>query len=267
LKRKDEMLKKIKIFLMILIVGLICTGIAKDKIFDTPENAYKKLGFFADQNNLDTNIFGISRVLTFKLYYWSLIPMGELRFVTNASRQDTIFSAEALSKGSFVGNFITASARIESHFSKKDDLLPYKYVETTNVKGIIKTKEVLYDRQALLSIRGKKKTRISKDTYDPLGAFIHMLALPLETGESSDILFISGGDLYNLRAALLKEGPRIMEVLVDIKRQNLTSSHGGTLHVWVSNDDRRIPLAFKSWTPAGYASAILNKVEEGGTAI
>ncbi|HAJ56609.1 MAG TPA: hypothetical protein DCL35_02440 [Candidatus Omnitrophica bacterium] len=251
------MLKKIKIFFLALIAGLICVGIAKDKIFDTPVNAFKKISHMNGRD--DVNVFGTSKVLTYKMFYWSIIPMGELKFVTNASDQKVVFSAEARSQGSFIGNFISASARVESHFSKQD-LLPFKYAEITDVNGKVKSREVFYDRTESLAVQGNKKIRIPKETYDPLGAFIRALSYALEVEQNVSTLFISSGDLYNLRARLLEQKGNINEVAIDIKRQNLSSSHGGSLHLWMASDTR-IPLVFKSWTPVGYASVVLDKLE------
>lgn len=253
------MLRNIKVFFVIFISGLACVGIAKDKVFDTPENAFKKISRLAVNEDIKANVFGTSKVLTYKMYYWSIIPMGELRFVTDASEKSVVFSAEARSQRSLVGNFISASARVESHFLKKD-LLPFKYVETTNVEGKVKTREVFYDRERSLAVWGDKKVRISGGTYDPLGAFMRTLSSEWDAGRDAAIPFISSGDLYNLRATLLNQDKNIQEIAIDIKRQNLTSSHGGGLHLWMTSDSR-IPLVFKSWTPAGYASVVLEKIE------
>jgi len=250
--RKDgAVLRKIKIALLMFILVLIVAGIIKDKVFDTPENCLKKLRSLSMQDN--------PKVLTYKMYFWSLIPMGELTFETSKSDAGTVFSAQAVTKSSFLEKFMTASARVESH-SDREDLLPYKYVERTEVKGKIKEKEVLYDRERLLAIRGDKKIKIPEGTYDPLGAFVRLLALRPEKDIEHNILFISGGDLYNLKAMVMSEKQGIKEISIDMRRANKTSSHGATFSVWTTADNG-LPLAFKSWTPVGYASVVLDKLE------
>jgi hypothetical protein len=154
---------------------------------------------------------------------------------------------------------MTAKADVASYFSKSD-LLPYKYEERTEVKGRIKKKVVLYDRAGLLSLQGDRKIRITGDTYDPVGAFIHMLTLDMKKNKEYDIPFLSGYDMYNFKAVLLRESLGINEVSVEMRRQNLTSSHGGHFRVWITSDSRRVPLLFKSWTPVGYVSVILDKI-------
>ncbi|OIO35445.1 MAG: hypothetical protein AUJ74_06190 [Candidatus Omnitrophica bacterium CG1_02_44_16] len=253
------MLRKIKILLAGLILFLVVFGIIKDKIFDTAQNCKKKMGISSSYLSREANIFETPRTLVYRLYFWSIIPMGELKISTKPGDSNTVFTAEADSAKSFVERFIAAKASVESNFSTKGRL-PYKYIERTEVNGKIKEKEVIYDREVLLAIQGKKKIRIAKDTIDPLGAFIQMLTLSLEKGKVVVIPFMSGGDLYNFKVTSLNVNEGIEEVLIDIKRANLTSSHGGSLHVWLTNDNSRVPLVFKSWTPVGYASVVLDRI-------
>lgn len=258
--RREMMLRKIKIFLCGLALFLVVFGVIKDKIFDTAQNCKKKTDIPSIFPESKTNIFETPRILVYRLYFWSLIPVGELRISTRPQDSSIVFAAEVDSAKSFVERFVVAKAGVESHFSKKD-LLPYKYVERTEVNGKIKEKEVLYDRENLLAIQGERKIRIAKDTMDPLGAFIQMLTLSLEQGKDVAIPFMSGGDLYNFKVTSLHADAGVEEVRIDIKRKNLTSSHGGYLHVWLTRDHSRIPLVFKSWTPAGYASVVLDRIE------
>ncbi|GEM_PF-3174743 len=253
------MLKKIKIFLLVFFLGLVVSGIIKDKFFDAPQNCLKKTMPLASKNDINTNVLMTDKTLVYKMYFWSLIPMGELHYSTQTGASDIVFSFEALTKNSFIEKFITAQARVESYFSK-EDLLPYKYAERTEVKGKVKQKEVLYDRVNLLSVQGDKKIKIYPDTYDPIGAFVHMLTLPLEPNKDHNIPFLIGYDMYIFKAKLINTTRGIDEVSIDMRRQNLTSSHGGRLHVWITSDNKRVPLLFKSWTPVGYASVVLDKV-------
>ena len=247
------MFRKIKFLLFYIILLLVALGIIKDKVFDTANNCNRKL-------TVKVNIFDTPGTLVYRLYFWSLIPMGELRISSKPEGSNIVFAAEADSARSFADRFVVAKARVESHFSKKDNL-PYKYIERTEVNGKIKEKEILYDRDNLLAIAGKKKIRIEKATLDPLGAFIQILAFPIENGRDVVIPFMSGGDIYNFKVSSLNADKGIQEVLVDIKRKNRTSSHGGYLHLWLTHDNNRIPLIFKSWTPAGYASVVLVGIE------
>ena len=254
------MLKKIKISILVIFLALVTSAIVKNVFFDTPDNCLKKIKSRTSKNDIEADHFKTNRTFIYKMYFWSIIPMGELRYSTQAGATGIVFSFEALTKKSFIENFINAQARVESHFSKKD-FLPYKYAEKTVVNGKIKQKDVLYDRDKLLSVQGDKKIKITRDTYDPVGAFVHILTLPLELNKDYSIPFLSGYDMYLLKARLLKKGRRIDEIDIDMRRQNLTSSHGGHFRVWVTADNSKIPLLFKSWTPVGFATVVLESVD------
>jgi hypothetical protein len=258
------MFRKIKIFLTVSVLLLLVVGVIKDKVFDTPQYCKMKTDWASTSLEREVHIFETPRTLVYRIYFWSLVPMGELRITTKPQQESVVFSAEADSAKSLAERFVVAKAGVESHFSKKDHL-PFKYVEKTEVNGKIKEKEILFDRENLLALQGSKKIMIAKDTVDPLGAFVQMLMLSLEKDRVVTIPFMSGGDLYSFKVTSLSVEGGIEEVLVDMKRWNLTSSHGGYLHLWLTHDNRRIPLVFKSWTPVGYASVVLDRIESEQT--
>ncbi len=257
------MIRIIKYCVLAFFLILVCFAIIKDKVFDTPEKSKQKVASFLSksaQNSLETNIFGTNKTYVYKMYYWSIVPMGELRFRTQVDDLGNVFSFEARTKGSFAERFIKASAAVNSYFSK-NIRLPYKYTEITDVDGKVKTKEFIFDQANLITTVGERKIKIPLDTYDPVSAFVRMLSLPLKGGAEQKIRFLSGRNVYVLKSTVLNESSGIVEVLVDMKREDLTSSHGAKLHVWITQDNVRIPLAFKSWSPVGYVSVVLQRIE------
>ena len=257
------MLNKIKQILFIIFLVLLTAGIIKDKVFDAPSAAMNRIKSYAEKNakkSVNINLFETNRVLVYKMYFWSIFPMGEMKFSTKSSDKETVFRCEAITEGRFIKRLIDARASIESYFSKSD-FLPYKCIEHTQVQGKIKEKIFIYDRENLLCIHGDEKIKISSDTLDSLGAFIRLMSIAFVNDKDHEISFLPGRDTYVLETRLLRSMNKINEVYVDIHRKNLTSSHGGRLHIWITSDNCRLPLMFKSWTPAGYASAILDRIE------
>lgn len=240
---------------------LFISGIIKDKVFDTPQKSKERaVSFLLESAKRDpkTNIFDTDKTLVYEMYFWSLIPMGELRFKTQINDLGNIFSFEATTENSFAENFIAAKAKVESSFSK-NICLPYKYREITDVKGKVKTKEIIFDQANLLTTRGDRKFKIPMNTYDPVSAFVTLLSLPL--AEQHDIKFVSGEEVYVLRSTPKGAKDGISKILIEMARENKTSNHGAKFYVWVSADNARVPLVFKSWTPVGYASVVLKGIE------
>ena len=210
------------------------------------------------KKDLRANIFETEKTYVYKMYFWSLIPMGELRIKTQVNELGNVFSFEATTKNSFAEKFIAAKASAESYFSKNIHL-PYKYEEMTDVKGKIKTKEIIFDQANLITTRGDRKFKIPMNTYDPISAFVYLLSLPLTQGH--EIKFVSGEDVFILRSIPKGTKGGICKILIELARENKTSSHGAKFYVWVSADNARVPLVFKCWSPAGYASVMLKAIE------
>lgn len=255
------MFKILKWSLLVVFLILIIAGVIKDQIFDTPQKSKERIASFlaeSAKNDPKTNIFDIDKTLVYKMYFWSLIPVGELRFKTQVNDLGNIFSFEATTKNSFAEKFIAAKAKVESYFSK-NILLPYKYKEITDVKGEIKTKEILFDQANLITSRGDRKFKIPMNTYDPVSAFVYLLSLPLT--EEHEVKFVSGEEVYILKSSPKETKGGLCKILIGMARENKTSSHGAKFYVWVSADNARVPLVFKCWSPAGYASVVLKGIE------
>lgn len=254
------MLRIIKYSLLIVFLILLCAGILKDKILDTPQRSKQKISSFlakTGKNDIEANIFKTDKTYVYKIYYLALIPMGELKFISRVDDLGNTFGFQASTEKSFVEKFITAKAGVKSYYSK-NIRLPYKYTEITDVKGKVKTKEIIFDQANLITTRGDRKFKIPLNTYDPVSAFVHMLSLPLK---AQNIKFVSGEEVYCLKSSSLNEMAGIADVLVDMRREDLTSSHGATFHVWITNDNARVPLVFKCFSPVGYMSVVLDRAE------
>ena len=210
------------------------------------------------KKDLRANIFETEKTYVYKMYFWSLIPMGELRIKTQVNELGNVFSFEATTKNSFAEKFIAAKASAESYFSKNIHL-PYKYEEMTDVKGKIKTKEIIFDQANLITTRGDRKFKIPMNTYDPVSAFVYLLSLPLT--QRHEIRFVSGEDVFILRSSPKETQDGICKILIEMARENKTSSHGAKFYVWVSADNARVPFVFKCWSPAGYVSVVLKGIE------
>ena len=252
---------KYKFIFLALVAALVLNAIAKDVILDTPQKCRKEVGsFMADlaKKDLRANIFETEKTYVYKMYFWSLIPMGELRIKTQVNELGNVFSFEATTKNSFDEKFIAAKASAESYFSKNIHL-PYKYEEMTDVKGKIKTKEIIFDQANLITTRGDRKFKIPMNTYDPVSAFVYLLSLPLT--QRHEIRFVSGEDVFILRSSPKETQDGICKILIEMARENKTSSHGAKFYVWVSADNARVPFVFKCWSPAGYVSVVLKGIE------
>lgn len=244
-------MKNLKRIILSILFGLVLVGIAKDRFLDTPAAVLKKI--------YPGPVFGESgSSFVFDIYYASLLPFGTLTFSTRTQGNKIVYSIEATPVGGILGRRIDAAARLEAFMSQ--DGWSDQYLETTRYRQKTKTKTIDFDRHALVAARGNKKIKIPKDTFDPLGGFMSLLSLPLGTGPQS-IKCLAEDVIYEMRATVIDSRNGISHIFVEIQRGDGSPGHRASFHVWV-HEKTRVPLVFKSWTPAGYATVILDKIEK-----
>jgi hypothetical protein len=245
------MKNKIFFVLGVVLVFFTATAFLKDVLYDTPQRVVR----------LASAVKGMeSYSLSYKIYYMSLIPVGTLKMSRRISSIGPIYAAEASTEASPADIFVRAKASLESVFDAQTNL-PLRYTEMTTVNGSVKKKEIEFDRENGIAISFDQKVRINENTYDPLGAFAAAIDFPYADENDHLLGLLSKESLYFLKAKKVGFSKDFIEVAIYVAREDLTSSHGATLQAWLTNDSPRFPLVIKSWTPIGYASGVLDKVE------
>lgn len=242
---------------IILIVILLCaiSGVLNESFWRSPS----RIKTLAADILKDIARSKSDRVrLDYKIYYLSFLPFGRLIYATEFSDQSTRVSLSAITKDSIVESFLDASAQITS---TRDLLtgLSNTYKEKTVFKKSLKEKEILFDRTASVATRdGDVKIKIDSDIDDPVSAFVGLLRAPYRDGATERARCLAKDEIYEMTANLRAKQDGLLDILIDIHRENKTSSHGARVNVFVTDDELRIPVFFKSWTPAGYLCAVLD---------
>jgi len=152
-----------------------------------------------------------------------------------------------------------------SHFGS-----PRLYQERKHEGKTITNREARFDRQRLevtttdLRKKSEKKQAITKRTFDTLSCFYYIRTIPLQVGTSNFIDIYDCNRLWNTEVKVLRR-----EVLVTpLGRFNtivihpLLKSEGifartGDMFIWLTDDDRRIPVQMKSKVIVGSITATL----------
>ena len=131
-------------------------------------------------------------------------------------------------------------------------------------------KDAVFDRQKLevntkdLLKKNETTVKISKVTYDTLSSFFYFRSVPLQIGASYFIDIFDCKKLWNTEVQVLRreeiETPLGRFKTVVIKP--LLKSEGifartGEMHIWLTDDERRIPVLMKSKVKIGSISATL----------
>lgn len=262
------MWRKIRYFLLFLCLFLVVAGIVKDKILDTPAMALKKMKDV--QRNavkaggpINSLYVSAKNKVAYNVYFYSIFPMGKMYFTVEKEKEEFIYSFEVTTNDTWMKRFIEADASVQAHLDKKS-FLTTSYLEKTKVNDEVKTKEIVFDHKKLIAQRDDVKIKILENTYDPVGAFMRAITAQYDDQKSYEFKFLSKKEIYILKSSLISKSDDLYEISLEMFREDSSSNHGARIFVWVTADEARIPILFKSWMPAGYASVVIDSIEIPG---
>lgn len=216
--------------------------------------------------------FPIPERLEFEISYTG-IPAG--RAVQEVKQVgDEILIVSTAKSADWINLFFPVDDRIESILISGNAPsyigVPRLYRERIREGWTRFQKEAVFDRQKL-EVTTKdflKKTEttqsISKMTYDTLSSFFYFRSVPLQVGTSCFIDIFDCKKLWNTEVQILRreeiETPLGRFKTVVIKP--LLKSEGifartGEMHIWLTDDERRIPVLMKSKVRIGSITATL----------
>jgi hypothetical protein len=147
---------------------------------------------------------------------------------------------------------------------------PRLYQERKHEGKTITNREARFDRQKLevttINNRNKeeKKSPITKRTYDTLSSFFYFRTIPLQVGTSYYIDVYDCNRLWNTEVKVLRREELVTPLgrFKTIVIQPLLKSEGifartGDMFIWLTDDDRRIPVQMKSKVVVGSITATL----------
>lgn len=252
------MIKKIFFFALIVCAMLILILSIKEKILDNPENILKRF------SKEEWAVFSEGKELIFLAKYMNIIPLGKAKIRVDGStrymgRDVYKLVAEAQTSG-LASIFYKAKARIESYMDK-NKLYSLRYIENLILpEKDVETKEIIYDQENLIMTRGETRVKILPNTQDPLSAFFYLRAQDLDLNKSFNINTITKEDNYRLGVEVVKKIEGVWLLKSTLERQNKTRS-GGVFYIYLSDDQRRLPLLVKAWTKAGLVTIRLIEIK------
>lgn len=129
-------------------------------------------------------------------------------------------------------------------------------------------KDVRFDRQKLevttkdLLKKTEKTGTISNKTYDTLSSFFYVRSIPLQVGRSCYIDVFDGKNLWNTEVQVLRREELVTPlgrfktiVIKPIMKYEGIFARTGDIHIWLTDDDRRIPVQMKSKVVIGSITA------------
>ena len=216
--------------------------------------------------------FPIPERLEFELSY-SGISAG--RAVQEVTREgDEVHIVSTARSAAWLKLFFPVDDRIESILIMGEPPhnigVPRLYRERISEGWTKFQKDALFDRQKL-EVNTKdliKKTettqKITKLTYDTLSSFFYFRSIPLQIGSSQYIDIFDCKRLWNTEVQVLRReevetplGKFKTVVIKPLLKSEGIFARTGDMHIWLTDDDRRIPVMMKSKVKIGSITATL----------
>lgn len=228
------------------------------------------LAFFCPANRAAA--FPIPERLEFELSY-SGIKAGHA--VQEALQNGTdIHIVSTARSADWLRFFFPVDDRIESYLTSGTPPLqistPRLYKERKREGKTITDREARFDRQKLEVTtidhrkKSEKKQAITKRTYDMLSSFYYFRTIPLQVGASHFIDIFDCKRLWNTEVKVLRREELVTPLgrFRTIVIQPLLKSEGifartGDMFIWLTDDNRRIPVQMKSKVIVGSITATL----------
>ena len=216
--------------------------------------------------------FPIPERLEFELSYAGITAGRAVQEVRQLNNEIQIVSTAR--SADWLRFFFPVDDRIESFLTSDAPSqfvgTPRLYQERKHEGKTITNREARFDRQKLevttIDRRNssEKKHVITKRTYDSLSSFFYFRTVPLQVGTSHYIDIYDCNHLWNTEVKVL----RCEELVTPLGRfktiviQPLLKSEGifartGDMLIWLTDDDRRIPVQMKSKVAVGSITATL----------
>ena len=223
-------------------------------------------------NTATAAVFPIPERLEFDLSYTGISAGRAVQEVRQVNSEIQIVSTAR--SAAWLRFFFPVDDRIESFLSSDTPSQPIGtprlYQERKHEGKTITHREARFDRQKLevttINHRSKeeKTHTITKQTYDTLSSFFYVRTIPLQVGRSYYIDIYDCNRLWNTEVKVLRRedlktplGQFKTVVIQPLLKSEGIFARTGDMLIWLTDDDRRIPVQMKSKVIVGSITATL----------
>lgn len=216
--------------------------------------------------------FNIPEKLVYDLT-WAGIKAGTATLEI-INEKDSIRIISTARSVDWVSVFYTVDDRIETRLVKRESPffagLPQNYRVRIREGRHRRDKEVIFDHQRLKATyidylnNKKRNVDIQADTFDPLSSFYYIRTLNIKVGTSVFVDVFDSKRIWNVEVQILRKEKieTKLGVFNTIVIKPLMKSEGifnrkGDMYIWLTDDQKRIPVKFRTKVVIGHVTAIL----------
>ncbi len=216
--------------------------------------------------------FRMPEVLTYDLT-WAGIKAGEASLQIRQSGEDIYITSIARS-AKWVSVFYTVSDIVESRLQRNEKEpgigQPVNYRLNIREGKNRKDKEVIFHRPAMRAIyvdhleKERKEFEIPPFILDPLSSFYFLRTQNLEVGKSVYVTVFDSKKVWNVEVQVLRKekvgvpaGEFNAIVVKPLMQSEGIFYRKGEIYIWLTDDERRIPVMLKTKVKIGSVNALL----------
>lgn len=195
----------------------------------------------------------------------TIAPLGE-------ERDRYRITSVAKSSGS-LGKLFKIRDEIETIVAR-EDFSTLVYRKNLDERGDrMKETTVIEDGVASRTRQRVRRVPVPRPVLDPISVIYHFRTLDLTPGKSYDVTLYADLKLYNVHAKVMRRevittpAGTFNCVLVEPEMLNSGRPREEKLHIWYSEDERRLPVRIRTEVAFGSVTATLKSVTTGVTTI
>lgn len=221
---------------------------------------------------MSAEAFNVPERLEFDISYTGILAGHAVQEATQSGNEITIVSTAR--SADWLKFFFPVDDRIESVLipgpSSQRIGVPRLYRERIREGWTRFQKDAVFDRQKLEVVtrdylkKNETTKTITPQTYDTLSSFYYFRTIPLKVGTSYYIDIFDCKKLWNTEVKVLRReeietplGKFKTVVIKPILKSEGIFARTGDMFIWLTDDDRRIPVLMKSKVKIGSISATL----------
>jgi hypothetical protein len=204
-----------------------------------------------EQINVENKAFNIGEKLTFSIDYGPIqagvATMSVVDTINFKNRKCYQVVSEASSSKSFSIIF-KVEDRIESIIDSKG-IFSWKIKKHLHEGNYDSDNYYEFDYKNNIAFSDKDTVKISQIFQDALSSLFYLRTQKLEIGKALNVPHFDNGKIYNLEIKVLKKEKIKVKtgiyetILVEPLMKSIgVFKHGGNIRVWVTNDERKMPV-------------------------
>ncbi|MCG2676969.1 DUF3108 domain-containing protein [bacterium] len=265
--------KKVAVVILGLVMGLMIGGCAKKE--PLPPIEVKPIGAPAKIGQPITKAFQDGEELTFTLKYLGIIAIGKASVKVKEwlyQGREVYYLTVEMKSSPFFSFFYKVEDCIESYLDAQK-LHSLRFIEHLREGRHLMEKETIYDQKkhiAAYTIKTKNRTykvKVPADVKDALSALYYLRAQEFKEGGVVEFSVNNHKDNYQVKVKILgKEkiktptGQFLAWRIQPTITQNGNPQKGRAI-VWLTADEKKIPLLLKARTPIGPVTAYLSEIK------